>query len=146
MLALTLTDRAVLVEFLRQLLLGLPSSSVNTIASWAFAEALETSLKGRPHPNPTTLSGDFDLTYIRPRPFRPVSGVSLPASIWSGSISFGLISIPVRLAVAAEKKDLAFHMLDRASHTMTPSCTFAGRIRFPTDQAVCGERAFCRDT
>jgi DNA end-binding protein Ku len=30
-----------------------------------------------------------------------------------GSISFGLVSIPVRLAFATEKKDLAFHLLHR---------------------------------
>jgi DNA end-binding protein Ku len=37
----------------------------------------------------------------------------LPASIWSGSISFGLVSIPVHLAVATEKKDISFHLLHR---------------------------------
>jgi len=40
----------------------------------------------------------------------------LPASIWSGSISFGLVSIPVRLAVATEKKDLAFHLAFHLLH------------------------------
>jgi DNA end-binding protein Ku len=34
-------------------------------------------------------------------------------SIWSGSISFGLVSIPVRMVTATESKELRFHFLDR---------------------------------
>ncbi|HEY7635370.1 MAG TPA: Ku protein [Gemmatimonadales bacterium] len=32
-------------------------------------------------------------------------------AIWSGSISFGMVSIPVRLFGATESKDIAFHLL-----------------------------------
>lgn len=35
-------------------------------------------------------------------------------SIWSGSISFGLVTIPVSLRTAAEDHDLKFSMLDKA--------------------------------
>jgi DNA end-binding protein Ku len=34
-------------------------------------------------------------------------------SIWSGAISFGLVSIPVRLFSATESKELRFHFVDR---------------------------------
>jgi DNA end-binding protein Ku len=34
-------------------------------------------------------------------------------SIWSGTISFGLVSIPVRLFSATESKELRFHFVDR---------------------------------
>jgi DNA end-binding protein Ku len=34
-------------------------------------------------------------------------------SIWSGTISFGLVSIPVRMFTATESKELKFHFLDK---------------------------------
>jgi DNA end-binding protein Ku len=34
-------------------------------------------------------------------------------SIWSGTISFGLVSIPVKMYTATESKELKFHFLDR---------------------------------
>jgi len=37
----------------------------------------------------------------------------LPTSIWSGAISFGLVSIPVRLYPATESKTVRFNMLHR---------------------------------
>src|SRR5918912_845937 len=33
--------------------------------------------------------------------------------IWSGTISFGLVSVPVRMFSATESKELRFHFLDR---------------------------------
>src|SRR5437763_14216940 len=33
--------------------------------------------------------------------------------IWSGTISFGLVSVPVRMFPATESKELRFHFLDR---------------------------------
>ncbi len=33
--------------------------------------------------------------------------------IWSGSISFGLVSVPVRMFTATQSKELRFHFLDR---------------------------------
>jgi DNA end-binding protein Ku len=38
---------------------------------------------------------------------------SMPQSIWSGTISFGLVSVPVRLYPATRKHDVRFHELDR---------------------------------
>ena len=34
-------------------------------------------------------------------------------AIWSGVISFGLVSVPVRMYTATESKELKFHFLDR---------------------------------
>ena len=35
----------------------------------------------------------------------------MPRSIWSGAISFGMVSIPVNLYTATQDKDISFHML-----------------------------------
>jgi DNA end-binding protein Ku len=37
----------------------------------------------------------------------------MPRSIWSGVISFGMVSIPVKLYTATESKDVSFHLLHR---------------------------------
>ncbi len=37
----------------------------------------------------------------------------MPRPIWSGVISFGLVSVPVRMYTATESKELKFHFLDR---------------------------------
>lgn len=39
------------------------------------------------------------------------SGVA--RSIWTGAISFGLVSVPVRMFTATESKEIKFHFLDR---------------------------------
>jgi DNA end-binding protein Ku len=36
-----------------------------------------------------------------------------PRSLWTGSISFGLVSVPVRMVGATESKELRFHFLDK---------------------------------
>jgi DNA end-binding protein Ku len=35
-------------------------------------------------------------------------------SLWSGTISFGLVSVPVRMVSATESKELRFHFLDKS--------------------------------
>jgi DNA end-binding protein Ku len=35
----------------------------------------------------------------------------MAGAIWSGSISFGMVSIPVKLYGATESKDISFHLL-----------------------------------
>ena len=42
----------------------------------------------------------------------------MPRSIWTGAISFGLVSVPVRMFTATQSKELRFHFLDRK--TMAP--------------------------
>ena len=37
----------------------------------------------------------------------------MPRSIWNGVISFGMVSIPVKLYAATESKDVSFHLLHR---------------------------------
>src|SRR5207245_1045065 len=37
----------------------------------------------------------------------------MPRSIWSGVISFGVVSIPVKLYTATESKDVSFHLLHK---------------------------------
>jgi DNA end-binding protein Ku len=37
----------------------------------------------------------------------------VPRAIWSGVISFGLVSVPVRMYTATESKELKFHFLDK---------------------------------
>jgi DNA end-binding protein Ku len=51
-------------------------------------------------------------------------------SIWNGAITFGLITIPVRLFSAVEEKNLRFHQLHAADN---------GRIRYKRTCEVCGE-------
>src|SRR5213595_732758 len=36
-------------------------------------------------------------------------------AVWTGSISFGLVSIPVKMYPATEPKDVRFHLYDRRS-------------------------------
>lgn len=51
-------------------------------------------------------------------------------SIWNGAITFGLISIPVRLFTAVEEKDISFRQLHAKDN---------GRIRYKRTCEVCGE-------
>ena len=39
----------------------------------------------------------------------------MPRPIWSGSITFGLVAVPVRVYVATEKKDVRFHELEKGT-------------------------------
>src|SRR3990170_2528694 len=41
----------------------------------------------------------------------------MPRSIWSGVISFGMVSIPVKLFAATESKDISFNLLHRECHS-----------------------------
>src|SRR2546429_7585087 len=36
-------------------------------------------------------------------------------AVWTGTISFGLVSVPVRLYPATRRKDVRFHEIDRVS-------------------------------
>jgi DNA end-binding protein Ku len=39
-----------------------------------------------------------------------------PRSLWSGTISFGLVSVPVRMHTASSSKELQFHFVTREDH------------------------------
>ncbi len=51
-------------------------------------------------------------------------------SIWKGTISFGLVTIPVKLYAATEQRDIAFRQVHR---------TDGGQIRFKRICSACGE-------
>src|ERR1700737_3138823 len=40
----------------------------------------------------------------------------MPSSVWTGSLSLGLVVVPVRLYPAIKKKTVRFHELDRGGH------------------------------
>jgi DNA end-binding protein Ku len=52
-------------------------------------------------------------------------------AIWKGAVSFGLVSISVKLYSATEEKSIRFHQVHRAD---------AGRIRYQRTCSVCGEQ------
>src|SRR5207245_4920836 len=49
------------------------------------------------------------------RPSRLTQGATMPRPIWSGAISFGLVSVPVKLYSAVHQKGVSFHQIDEAS-------------------------------
>src|SRR5687767_11089909 len=51
-------------------------------------------------------------------------------AIWKGAVSFGLVSISVKLFSATEEKDIRFHQVHR---------TDGGRIRYKRTCSICGE-------
>jgi DNA end-binding protein Ku len=57
-------------------------------------------------------------------------------SIWKGAISFGLVTIPVKLYSATEQRDVSFHQVHR---------TDAGRIKYKRVCTVCGEEVAYAD-
>src|SRR5437773_4644842 len=44
---------------------------------------------------------------------RPGEDLNMPATVWKGYISFGLVSFPVRLFSAARAEAVHFHMLHK---------------------------------
>jgi DNA end-binding protein Ku len=55
-----------------------------------------------------------------------------PRSLWTGTISFGLVSVPVRMFSATQSKELRFHFLDK--HDLQPIAY--DKIRRDTGQHV----------
>jgi DNA end-binding protein Ku len=41
----------------------------------------------------------------------------MPSTIWSGSISFGLVTVPVKLYSAVQSQTVRFHQFDKADHS-----------------------------
>lgn len=54
----------------------------------------------------------------------------MPRSIWKGAISFGLVTIPVKLYPATEEKDISFHQVHQKD---------GGRIKYRRVCEKCGE-------
>jgi len=61
-------------------------------------------------------------------------------AIWTGTISFGLVSVPVRLYPATRRKDVRFHELDRLSgrRIRHQKVVEGGRAHAPVDAAHAG--------
>src|SRR5690349_16316978 len=59
---------------------------------------------------PYPLQGRQSPTWTDPRPRGNDHGMR---SIWKGAISFGLVSIPVKLYSATEERDVSFHQVHR---------------------------------
>ena len=51
-------------------------------------------------------------------------------AIWKGAVSFGLVSIGVKLYSATEEKDIRFHQVHRED---------GGRIKYKRTCSICGE-------
>src|SRR5689334_2091510 len=50
-------------------------------------------------------------------PFRRArGGFSMPRAIWSGSVSFGLVNVPVKLYSAVHHQDLSFHQFQEGTN------------------------------
>src|SRR5438445_7772383 len=54
----------------------------------------------------------------------------MPRTMWKGAISFGLVSIPIKVFPATEEKGLSFNQLHDKDH---------GRIKYQRTCAKCGE-------
>ena len=60
----------------------------------------------------------------------------MPRAIWKGAVSFGMVTIPIKLYTATEEKDVAFHQVHRDD---------GGRIRYKRVCSVCGEEVAYND-
>ena len=49
----------------------------------------------------------------------------MPRAMWTGTISFGLVNIPVRLFPATRRKDVRFHEIDRVTGQRSITSGFA---------------------
>jgi DNA end-binding protein Ku len=65
-----------------------------------------------------------------------VKGLARVRSIWKGAISFGLVSIPVKLYSATEERDISFRQVHRED---------GGRIRYQRVCTTCGEEVSYAD-
>lgn len=61
-------------------------------------------------------------------------------AIWSGSISFGMVSIPVKLFAATESKDISFHLLHATCGTRLKQVRWCPRdeVEVPWSETVRG--------
>ena len=55
----------------------------------------------------------------------------MPRSIWKGAVSFGMVSIPIKLYTATEEKDVAFHLLHKKDGERIKTQRYC-----PADEAV----------
>jgi len=53
----------------------------------------------------------------------------MPRAIWSGSISFGLVNIPVKLFNAVSRKSVSFNQIDKRTFDALERYSWPGNIR-----------------
>src|SRR5207253_1813885 len=68
----------------------------------------------------------------------------MPTSVWTGSLSLGLVVVPVRLYPAVRKKNVRFHELDRAGrrvrHVRVPDRESASPFRILRQALAAADR------
>ena len=61
----------------------------------------------------------------------------MPTAVWTGSLSFGLVNVPVRLINATEPKDVRFHLYDRSGRRVRyERVVDAAEAEVPVDRAT----------
>ena len=64
----------------------------------------------------------------------------MPTAVWTGTLSFGLVAVPVRLFPATEPKDVRFHLYDRSGRRVRYERVVEGsEPAEPTEQAPVAE-------
>jgi DNA end-binding protein Ku len=58
----------------------------------------------------------------------------MPATVWKGYLSFGLVSFPIRLAAAARPEPIHFHLLHRKDLSRVKEVMFCAREDKPLDR------------
>jgi DNA end-binding protein Ku len=61
--------------------------------------------------------------------------LTLPATVWKGFISFGLVSIPVRLFAAARAKSVHFHLLHKKDMSRVKEVWYCAKEDEPIDRS-----------
>ena len=59
----------------------------------------------------------------------------MPATVWKGSLSFGLVSFPVRLYAAARPETIHFHMLHKRDQSRIKEVWYCAEENKPVDRA-----------
>src|SRR2546423_12798056 len=59
----------------------------------------------------------------------------MPATVWKGFISFGLVSIPVRLYSGARGKTVSFHLLHKKDNSRVHQVMYCAKEEKPVDRA-----------
>src|SRR3972149_2672308 len=64
----------------------------------------------------------------------------MPRPLWKGAISFGMVSIPVKLYTATDEKDVRFNLLHETDHSRIRQKTFCAEedVEVTRDQIVRG--------
>jgi DNA end-binding protein Ku len=66
---------------------------------------------------------------------RPIENSTMPATVWKGFISFGLVSFPVRLFSAARAETVHFHMLHKKDLSRVKEILYCAEEDKPIDRS-----------